>query len=252
MKVTPFRTPKILPGAITINDLLDDTLTEVTQRSIVVVTSKVLALCENNVVPIEGTDRVKLLQDEADLYYVVNPDGDHEYNFTIKQRTLIPASGIDTSNGDGNYILWPKDSIASANAIHAHLREKYGVDEVGVIITDSTIGLSRWGTLGIAIGHSGFEPVKNYIGQPDIFGRPMMLSKANIAGGLAAAAVFVMGEGAEQTPIAVIEDLPSVEFWKGEDGGNAAGIYYISPLDDDPFKPFFKAVTWKRGGKYKD
>lgn len=249
MKVTAIKTDKVRAGELTILELLDKSLPGLAERSVVVVTSKVVALCEGSVRPIEGTDRDKLVKDEAELYYTTEFTGGYKYNFTIKQNTLIPASGIDASNGDGHYILWPKDSIATANAIRQHLMQKHGVHELGVIITDSTIGLSRWGTLGIGIGHSGFKPVKNYIGQPDLFGKPLTLSKANVAGGLAAAAVLVMGEGAEQTPIAVIEDLPSVEFWQGEAVPNDQDVYYVSPLNDDPFKSFFTTVTWQRGGK---
>ena len=213
-------------------DLLDGALPSLGECRVVVVTSKVVALCENAVVPIEGTDRTRLVRDEAELYPDAGADEGHEYGFTIRGDTLIPASGIDVSNGNGSYVLWPPDPMASAQAMRDHLRARHGVDEVGVIITDSAIGLSRWGTLGIAIGHSGFEPIRNYVGTPDLFGRPLKLSAANVAGGLAAAAVLVMGEGAEGTPVAVIEDVGSVTFWKGDAIGDEGGVYYVSPLDD--------------------
>jgi dihydrofolate synthase / folylpolyglutamate synthase len=248
MQIRAVRTKKILPGAVTVTALLDEVLPSVAEQSVVVVTSKIVALCENAVVPVDGTDREALLRRESDLYYIPNQNGEHEYNFTIKQNTLIPAAGIDVSNGNGDYILWPKNSLASADLIRSHLRTRDGVDQLGVIITDSTVSLSRWGTLGIAIGHSGFDPVKNYIGQPDLFDRPMMFSSANMAGGLAAAAVVAMGEGAEQTPIAVIEDVPMVDFWRGEAREPNTPGYYISPLNDDPYRPFFGAVTWHKGG----
>jgi len=45
-----------------------------------------------------------------------------------------------------------------------------------------------------------------------LFGRELTLSKANIASGLASAAVTVMGGGFEQIPLAVIEDIPFVDF----------------------------------------
>ena len=45
--------------------------------------------------------------------------------------------------------------------------------KVGVIITDSKTTPLRWGTSGVAISYSGFSPLKNYIGSPDIFGKEM-------------------------------------------------------------------------------
>jgi F420-0:gamma-glutamyl ligase len=249
MKVAAIKTRKVLPGALSVLELLDESLPALSEGAIVAVTSKVVALCENSVLPIEGTDRDKLIKDEAELYFTSPAGNGHDYSFTIKQHTLIPASGIDASNGNGDYILWPKDSLATARAIRNHLIKRHGLNKVGAIITDSTIGLSRWGTIGIAIGHSGFDPIKDYVGQPDIFGKTLALTKANQAGCLASAAVFAMGEGAEQTPLAVIEDVTSIEFWPPDQTEDkSTNIYYISPLDDVLFQPFFTTVDWQKGG----
>lgn len=249
MIVKAIKTPKILPHKSTIDVVIDHAITVLTERSVVVVTSKIVSLCENRVVPIDEADRDELIKREADLYYKPTNNLGQRYNFTITHNTLIPASGIDSSNGNDNYILWPKDPLASANAIRHYLTKKFGVKKVGVIITDSTIGLSRWGTLGIAIAHSGFVPIKDYIGQEDLFGRELTLSKANIAGGLASAAVVVMGEGSEQTPIAIIEDVPFVEFVGDDPGPEELSEYYVSPLIDEPFAPFFSEVQWLKGGR---
>jgi F420-0:gamma-glutamyl ligase len=249
MIVTAVKTPKILPYLTTIGSVIEEAIAMLKERSIVVVTSKIVSICENRVVPIGEANRDELIKAEADLYYKPREDLGQRYNFTVTHNTLIPASGIDSSNGNDNYILWPKDPQASANAIRRYLVKKFGVKQIGVIITDSTIGLSRWGTLGIAIAHSGFLPIKNYIGQEDLFGRELVLSKANVAGGLASAAVVVMGEGSEQTPIAVIEDVPFVEFVSDNPRQEELAEYYVSPLEDEPFAPFFNAVQWHKGGR---
>ena len=84
--------------------------------------------------------------------------------------------------------------------------------ELGVIITDShTIPLRR-GVLGISLAHYGFAPLKDYRGNADIFGRTLKMTQTNIPDGLAAAAVVLMGEGAERTPLALITDVPWVKF----------------------------------------
>lgn len=249
MIIKAVTTPKVLPHATTIDSIIEGAVSRLEERSIVVVTSKIVSLCENRVVPMHKANRDELIRSEADLYYKPVEGAGYGYNFTISCNTLIPAAGIDSSNGNGNYILWPKDPQASANAIRRYAAKRFGVKEVGVIITDSTIGLSRWGTLGIAIAHSGFVPIKDYIGQEDLFGRQLALSQANIAGGLASAAVVVMGEGSEQTPIAIIEDVPFVDFASSDPAPEELSGYYISPLEDEPFMPFFNMVQWHRGGR---
>lgn len=248
MIVKAVRTPKILPHSTTINTVIEEAIITLNERSVVVVTSKIVSLCENRVVPFSKADRDKLIRGEADLYYKPSDNLGQRYNFTITHNTLIPASGIDSSNGNDNYILWPKDPQASANAIRHYLNKKFGVKEIGIIITDSTIGLSRWGTLGIAIAHSGFAPIKDYIGKKDLFGKKLALSKANIAGGLASAAVVVMGEGSEQTPIAIMEDVPFVDFSNDDPKPQELAGYYVSPLEDEPFMPFFNTDQWEIGG----
>ena len=70
----------------------------------------------------------------------------------------------------------------------------------------------KMGTTGAAIAHSGFAALNNYIGKPDIFGRKFKVQKANISDALAVSGVLIMGEGSEQTPLAVVEDVPFVKF----------------------------------------
>ena len=249
MKITPLHTSKIEAGATTIGAVLDTAFTTLPERSVVVVTSKIIALCDNRVALIAGTDREALIRQQSSWYHDPPADTQFRYHFTISQNTLIPAAGIDISNGNGYYVLWPANAVASANHIRRHLTKRFGVKALGVIVTDSTISLSRWGTQGIAIGHSGFKAVNSYIGQPDLFGQTLQLSQANLAGGLAAAAVVVMGEGAEQTPLALIENPPNLEFHARDCTPEELKAYYVSPLQDEPFMPCFTAVQWRRGGQ---
>ena len=247
MNVTPIRTQAIHPRQYSVTQVLDDALTELAEQSIVVITSKIVSLCEGRTLPIGETDKEALMHHEADLYYVPeDTSGNMPFYYTIVNNTFTFAAGIDTSNADGNYVLWPKDPFASASAIRQYLRERFSVQEVGVIIADSTILPSRWGVTGIAIAHCGFAATKTYYEVPDVFGHTMT-SKANVAGGIAAAAVLVMGEGAEQTPIAVVGELPSVKFQDHDPTPKEIAAYYVSPRDDRSFAPFFNAVEWHPG-----
>jgi F420-0:gamma-glutamyl ligase len=63
---------------------------------------------------------------------------------------------------------------------------------------------------------------------------------------LAAAGVYVMGEGEEQTPVAVITDLPRVEFSEVEKVNRGSPTLRI-PLEEDLFEPMLSAVEWKKG-----
>ena len=87
---------------------------------------------------------------------------------TIKGHTLIANAGIDESNANGYYILWPKRPSALAKEIRAYLKKKYKIKNLAVVVTDSHIIPLRHGTTGISIGFYGMEPLYDYRGMPDI------------------------------------------------------------------------------------
>jgi dihydrofolate synthase / folylpolyglutamate synthase len=247
MKVTPIKTRKVVPGSGSLKQLLDDYITDLPEKSVVAVTSKVVAIVEGRVAPIAGTDKEELIKHESDLY-LPSALSKYKYHFTITNNTLISVAGIDESNSGGDYyVLWPKDPQKTANDIRAHLSSKFKLKNLGVIITDSTCMPLRWGTLGIALSYSGFAATNSYIGKPDLFDRPFKVSQSGVAIGLAAAAVLAMGEGTEQTPLAIIEDLPFVKF-QGRDPTQAElEKFYITNYEDDLFAPFIQNVPWQKG-----
>lgn len=248
MNIVPVKTEKITAGSISINDLLDKYVKKLENGDIIAITSKVVALCENRVVAKDSVDKEELIVREAD-YYLPSKISQYGYHFTFTKRTLVSASGIDESNSGGDwYVLWPKDPQASANTIREYLKHKFGLKKLGVIITDSACMPARYGTLVIPIGHSGFLAVNNYIGQPDLFGRPFKVSRSSVAGGLAAGAGLVMGEGTEQTPIVVIKDIPFVQFQDRNPTQAELDDFYLKAFEDDLFSPFLNNVEWKKGG----
>lgn len=246
MNITAIRTHKVMPGQ-NLYGVLEAHLPKLREGSILAVTSKIVAICEGRVAEINGTDKQKLIHKEAQLF--LSPE-ENKYGITltIKNNMLIPTAGIDESNGNGYYVLWPARPQTSADSIRAYLRKKFSLRRVGVILTDSTSSPLRWGTAGVAIAHSGFAPVKNYIGQPDIFGRKLKVTKANVAHGLAAAAVGAMGEGNEQTPLAIIEDLPFVQFqWRNPTRKELHELKI--DIRDDLYAPLLKNAKWKKGAQ---
>lgn len=247
MKITTIWTKKIIPFKDSSFDLFDKYLTAFPERSILAVTSKIVSICEGRVVKIdEKINKVDLIKKEAEYYL---PPEESKYNIvlTIKRNLLVPTAGIDESNGAGYYILWPKDLQKTANEIKGYLIKRFGLKTVGVIITDSRTTPLRLGTTGFAIAHSGFFALNSYIEKPDIFGRKLKVTKANVMDALGAAAVLAMGEGNEQTPLAIIEDLPFVKFQNRNPTKKELSEIKID-IDDDLYGPFLKSVKWRKGG----
>jgi F420-0:gamma-glutamyl ligase len=194
-------------------------------------------------------DYDQLVQDEAQQYLVSRQKGE-AFSFTITQNFLTTNSGVDESNVGGGYVLWPQDPQASANHIRAYLVERFGHQDVGVVITDSTCQPIRLGMFGMSLAHSGFAALNDYVGKTDLFDRPFAATYADVATGLAAAAVVTMGEGAESKPLALLQDLPFVQFTGRDPSAVERAVLLIDPAEDI-FAPFLSAVPWYPGGKAK-
>jgi len=247
MLIKTVKTRKIIPEKDRdLFSILKRYLPKLKENSIVVVTSKVVAICQGRIADPKEITRDELAEKEADWYL---PRSLNKYHFmlTIKRNTMIASAGIDESNGAGYYILWPKDPQKSANKIRAFLKKKFGLKNLGVIITDSKLTPLRWGVTGVAIAHSGFLALNDYRKKPDIFGRKLKVTQANVAEGLAVASVLAMGEGKEQTPITVIEDVPFVKFQKRNPSQKELKALQIS-LKEDVYGSMLTSVSWKKGG----
>ncbi|MFZ2544643.1 MAG: coenzyme F420-0:L-glutamate ligase [Candidatus Saccharimonadales bacterium] len=245
MNITSIRTRVVTANTISLTDLLDESIESFEENSVIVITSKIISLCENAVVPMSDTNREDLIKREADLYLpkTISRYGHH---FSIKYNTLIASAGIDESNGNGDYILWPRDPWNTAENVRLHLQKRFDVKNIGVVISDSTCQPLRRGTIGTSIAHSGFIALRNYIGKPDIFGRTINMTSANVTNALASAAVVMMGEGNEQTPIAVLSDLSFIDFVNRRPTPEEITDLNI-PLHEDLFAPFLETAEWQQG-----
>jgi coenzyme F420-0:L-glutamate ligase/coenzyme F420-1:gamma-L-glutamate ligase len=144
-------------------------------------------------------------------------------------------AGIDASNVEGGaedaVLLWPVDPDVSARAIRAELRELTGAAPA-VVIADSLGRAWRLGTVGTAIGAAGLVVIDDRRGETDLFGRTLQATLVAVADSLAAAAVLVMGEGAEGVPAAIVRGAE--RFVSEADGpGAVAGL---RPLNEDLFQ----------------
>jgi coenzyme F420-0:L-glutamate ligase/coenzyme F420-1:gamma-L-glutamate ligase len=114
-------------------------------------------------------------------------------------------AGMDRSNivnslEDPRVLLLPRDPDASARALRAALAALTGVAPQ-VIINDSAGRAWRHGTVGIAIGTAGLDPVRNQIGERDMFGNILQVTEPAVADELAAAASLVMGQTTQGLPV---------------------------------------------------
>lgn len=211
MQITPIKTRIILPPQDNLWEVLDESLPKLRERDVVVVTSKIVSIGEGRCVPL-GTraEKKRLIEEEAE--YLARFRESRRSVFSVKGHTVVGSAGIDESNADGHWILWPEDPFRSAKEMWSYLQRKHSVSRLGVIITDSTSPPMRLGCIGISIGFFGIHPLLRYIGKSDIFGRKFKFERANLVDGIAAAAVVVLGEGDEQTPIALIRDVPNLRF----------------------------------------
>lgn len=244
MHVSAIKTHKITSKDRDLFVILDSYLPKLKEKSVVVITSKIISIIEGRIVKIGDVVKDELIAKEAQ-YFLPRSNNKWQVSLTIARNNLVASAGIDESNGNGNYILWPKDPQGWANRIRFNLRTRFNLRKIGVIITDSKTTPLRWGTTGFALAHSGFAAIRDYIGRPDVFGRKLEYTKLNVADSLASSAVLVMGEGKEQTPIAVIEDLDDVEFQDRNPSEKELEELRITP-DQDLYAPLLKSVQWQK------
>lgn len=196
------------------------------EGSVLVVTSKIVALAEGRTAPISKKER--LIKDESE-WALETKHG----KVTLKDGMLMWNAGIDTSNADGKIVLLPKDSFVAAANVRTQLKKHYRLERLGVLITDSRIMPLRAGVVGIALGYAGFKGLRDYRGEKDIFGDTYQVTRTDVADSLATAAVLLMGEGSEQQPLAVITGAP-VEWTEKVDK-----MELRIPPEDDMYAPIF-------------
>lgn len=250
MLVQGVKTRIFLPPKDDLWDLLG-AISSLKENSVVAVTSKVVAIGEGRCISVGTIDKDKLIAKEADKYLPRELVPNKWAIYTIKNNLLVASAGIDESNGDGYYILWPKDPEFFAKKIWAYLRKKFHLKNLGIIITDSKVEPLRRGVVGLAIAYFGFKPLKDYRGTKDIFGRDFIMETSDIPDSLATAAILEMGEGAECQPIAVITDIPDVEFIQGKFNPKNPDLSFEISEKDDLYSPFLSSVPWKKGGSGK-
>ena len=236
MQIIPIKTRVITPPKDDLYDLIDNFCPPLKEGDVLLITSKILAIHQGLCIPMDSVEnKDDLIKKEAEVF-IPREECPGEYVIlTLKENTLIPSSGIDESNSDGHYVLWPKDSSKEAKKICEYLKEKFSLKKLAVIITDSHTTPLRYGVVGISIGAYGLNPLKDYRGEKDIFGREIKMAQTNVIDALATMGVLIMGEGAEQTPMAIIREADFIEFTNEENYQDL-----LIPVKEDIFYPLLK------------
>ena len=131
-------------------------------------------------------------------------------NGYVHANAGIDRSNIQIADDDPRVLLLPQDPDGSARALRERPRERLGVAPQ-VIINDSAGRAWRNGTVGIALGTAGLEPLFNQVGETDLFGNTLEVTESAVADELAAAASLVMGQAAEGCPVVLVRGMRLAE-----------------------------------------
>lgn len=256
LQLYAIRTRMIKQGSSLLDDLLkalSKNGLRLDSNDVLAVASKVVATAQKRLVKLDSvrpSKQAKRLAQRFELepsfVEVVLQEADEIYGgvpraiLTLKDNILTPNAGVDQKNAPSGYVvLWPKSPHKAAKRIRKEILSKTG-KSVGVIIVDSRVAPLRMGTVGLALGVSGFEPVRDYTAKRDLYGRVITITRHAVADDLASAAHLLMGESVERTPAVLIKDAPVVPSEKVDRKST------FIPRDQDLFEGLFRRRLRKR------
>lgn len=195
---------------------------------VLVVTQKIVSKAEGRLVYLPevtpSAEAVHLAQEarkDARLVEVILRDSRRVLRFRpgliiVEHRLgfVCANGGVDHSNVQGRdgeaddwVLMLPQDPDASAERIRRSLELASGA-RLGVLIIDSHGRAWREGTVGVAIGASGFPSLLDLRGRPDLFGYRLRVTQVGLADELAGAASLLMGQADEGRPVIHVRGLP--------------------------------------------
>lgn len=137
---------------------------------------------------------------------------------TYLRGIMVANAGADLSNVPGGVtVLWPRDAWQAAHRVRAELAARCCPD-VAVVVVDSHVQPLRVGTVGLALGWSGLVGVEDVRGRTDLYGKPLHVTRRNVADMLASVGTLVMGEADEAIPAVLVRGLHASSPPGGEQG----------------------------------
>ncbi len=222
MRLIPIKS-KVMRSRFDLFNVIKDSIREnkedIINNDILVISSKFAAMSQGAFIKLDEvivSDKAKEL---ADLYSIDSRiaelviresdailGGIEGFLLAVKDGVIAPNAGIDKSNVAKGYIIThPKEPFKIANELRRRFKEENL--NVGIILSDSRLMPSRRGTIGVAIGVSGFKPVRDLRGKEDLFGNKLKVTMQAIADSIATAANLLIGESNESIPIVIVRDL---------------------------------------------
>lgn len=195
---------------------------------VIVVTQKVVSKSEGRLVNLgdiqPGAEAVRLAgetEKDARLVEVILRESREILHtrpglIVVRHRLgfVCANAGVDHSNvrgpagaADDWVLLLPEEPDRSAAGIRRRLEAESGA-ALAVLIIDSHGRTWRMGTVGVAIGVSGFPALVDLRGKPDLFGYRLRVTQVGLADEVAAAASILTGQADEGAPVVHVRGLP--------------------------------------------
>jgi coenzyme F420-0:L-glutamate ligase / coenzyme F420-1:gamma-L-glutamate ligase len=193
--------------------------TSIQEHDVIVVTHVVVSKAEGTVI---NLDEVNPSQRAIELAQLTNKDpalvevilqetrdivriGQNSIITETTSGIICANAGVDRSNvsGERNVVPLPKNPNASAENIRKEIKNLTGKD-VALIISDTHGRPFRIGEINVAVGVSGFTPIRDRRGEKDLFGYILKKKQTAIADELASAAELVIGQTNEGIPAAIV------------------------------------------------
>ena len=168
MKTLALRTSHIIKSGEDLFEIICETLDfnkiELSEDSILVLAETVVATCQKRIVQLKNVKTISETAQSLAEKYEMDPryvelivkeadeiiGGIPTMLFTEKSDVLIANAGIDKSNSgpEGYYSLWPEKPFETAEILCNRLREKFNLNRLGIIISDSRVQPRRRGVVG--------------------------------------------------------------------------------------------------------
>ncbi|MHA2243436.1 MAG: coenzyme F420-0:L-glutamate ligase [Candidatus Hodarchaeales archaeon] len=225
-------------------EALDSNKIKLQDEDIIIIASKVISITENCQIPLNsityirpeaknaartaGLDPrfVEIVFQEADEIFGAVPGA----ILAFRNNILQANAGVDQSNagGDEFLIVLPRNPIKSAENIRKEINARTA-KKIGVIIADSKTHPLRRGTSGFALAISGFRPITDDIGTPDLYGRIMNITSRAIADNLVSGAEILMGETNQRVPVVVARGCKEINLKEARNVKKDNDLMKISP-----------------------
>ncbi len=224
MQLYPVKIGVVYPGDDLV-DLIVDSLRDqgfgLEDDDVLALASKIVSYSQNRIVKLAdvspseeakelaekyGLDRefAELVLCEAEKVY----GGVEKAVLTLKDNVMTANAGIDSKNASvGSVVLWPVNLSEWLKNFRDRIIRKIG-RRLAVVVVDSGLVPLRIGTVGLALAVAGFNPIREYRGRKDLFGKPIMITRQAVADDLACSAHLLMGEAAEKTSVVLIRGAP--------------------------------------------